>query len=250
MMDLSFVHYSEIDSTSTEIRRRIEAGENVEGLVITADSQTFGRGRSGKSFESADGKGLYFSMAVKACNSAETGNLACWAAVACANALKEQCGLDVSFKWVNDLIVNEKKLGGILLELVPSADFGNFIVIGIGINCGQRSAEFGSEIENLAISLVMLGIECRPKDLAEKLALSLNTVLSGFPGNKPYVLAEYRARCITVQKVIYLIDGDLKKKVFSKCINDNFALVCISEDGKETEVRSGEVSVRGINGYI
>jgi len=110
-------HISRIDSTSSECKRRAAQGVP-EGLVITAEEQTGGRGRAGRSFQSPKGCGLYLSALLRPRLPAEqVVDITAWAAVAACDAVESACGVRPRIKWTNDLILNGKKLAGILSEL-------------------------------------------------------------------------------------------------------------------------------------
>ena len=133
-------HIQWLESTeSTNTLAKTLAAEGApHGTVVIADRQTGGRGRMGRSFCSPAGKGIYMSVILRPqCSPRELMHLTCAAAVAACDAITSVTKLCPSIKWTNDLILNEKKLGGILTEL--SFSFGNennfSAIIGIGINC-------------------------------------------------------------------------------------------------------------------
>ena len=109
--------FDTIDSTNNELKRRAVSG-TVDGTVILADQQTGGRGRRGRSFVSPAGKGLYLSAALRPqCPLSEISTLTAWTAVALCDAVESVCGVRPGIKWPNDLVLNRKKLCGILTEL-------------------------------------------------------------------------------------------------------------------------------------
>lgn len=133
-----------IDSTNNEIKRRAVSG-SVDGLVILADQQTGGRGRRGRSFVSPAGKGLYLSAALKPhCPLERVSSLTAWTAVALCDAIEQVCGVRPGIKWPNDLVLQDKKLCGVLTEMELEAETGSlgYVIIGIGINLRQNEADF------------------------------------------------------------------------------------------------------------
>ena len=149
--------FDTIDSTNNELKRRAVSG-TVDGTVILADQQTGGRGRRGRSFVSPAGKGLYLSAALRPrCPLSEISTLTAWTAVALCDAVEAACGVRPGIKWPNDLVLNRKKLCGILTELEWEAESGEFscVIIGAGINVSQDEADFGPEVAPIAISLAV-----------------------------------------------------------------------------------------------
>ena len=149
------LYFDTIDSTNNELKRRAVSG-SVDGTVILADQQTGGRGRRGRSFVSPAGKGLYLSAALRPqCPLSEISTLTAWTAVALCDAVEAVCGVRPGIKWPNDLVLNRKKLCGILTELEWEAESGEFscVIIGAGINVSQDEADFGPEVAPIAISL-------------------------------------------------------------------------------------------------
>ncbi len=127
------LHYDVIDSTNDEARRQVQQGEG-EGLVITAASQTAGRGKPGAGWFSPKGN-LYLSLVVKPHRSLrELAPLTITAALAARAAIVGATRLPVVIKWPNDLLVRGKKLGGILTERLSSGH----VIIGIGINLARH----------------------------------------------------------------------------------------------------------------
>lgn len=145
-------HFASIDSTNKAL---LEAAANgaAEGTVYVADEQTAGRGRGGHSWHSAPGDGLYVSALVKpslAMGDALLLSLA--TGVAAHDAIREVCGAQADLRWPNDLLLDGKKCGGILVESAVEPDGRlRYAVIGVGVNV--RHAEFPDELAALATSL-------------------------------------------------------------------------------------------------
>lgn len=242
-----------VDSTNTECKRRFLTGSS-EGLVVLADEQTGGRGRVGRSFLSLPGKGLYLSVLLQPrLQPMEAVNLTAWAAVAVCDAVEEVCGVRPGIKWTNDLILNGKKLGGILTEMELEAETGalRWIICGIGINCGHGPEDFPEELRPVATSLAMaLGHPVRRAELAAALVRALDRMYRRFPhdGLADY-LAAYRRDCVTVGRQVQLLGRGEPQQAFAEAITEDFALAVRYPDGERAVVNAGEVSVRGICGY-
>lgn len=129
------IYYFEGISSTMDIAMQLGMKGCPEGAVVLAENQTKGRGRLGRSWFSPKHKGLYLSLILKPKALASgVSILTLLAAVSASEAVEEITGLDMQIKWPNDLFVGHKKAGGILTELVASAEQVNFVVIGIGLN--------------------------------------------------------------------------------------------------------------------
>ncbi len=243
-----------VDSTNSEVKRRA-AGGAAEGLVILADEQTAGRGRRGNTFQSLRGKGLFCSVLLRPQVPLDAlSQLTAWTAVAVCRAIETCCGLACGIKWTNDIIWNGKKLCGILTELEFEAESAAAVavVVGVGINVGQTDSDFGPDLSPLAVSLSQaLGRPVRRAELAAALLTALDEMYAAFPREKGAYLEEYRLRCVTTGHEVALVRPDgSRKPAFAQGVDDDFSLVCRLPDGRERTVTAGEVSVRGLLGYV
>ena len=242
-----------IDSTNTECKRQAMAGA-AEGLVVTAEEQTGGRGRRGRSFQSPRGKGLYLSALLRPrLEPAQVANFTAWVAVAVCDGIQAACGLRPQIKWTNDIILNGKKLVGILTELglVSESNDLDYLVTGIGVNVNQSAGDFDPEIRDMATSLALaLGRPGRRSELAVQIIRALDRAYAGFPQNKGEYLEKYRADCITIGKQVQVITPISRREGFAVAVDDGFDLLVQFPDGTEEAFSSGEVSVRGMYGYV
>ena len=190
-------YFESVDSTNTLAKKLAEQGAP-HGTVIIAGQQTGGRGRMGRSFTSAPGKGIYLSVILRpACHARELMHLTCATAVATCNAIDKISGLRPGIKWVNDLIAKDKKLGGILTELSvdPSTGLVNYAIIGIGINC--KAQVFPPELRDIAISLESATEKSIHLDaVSATLILSLWNMNEKLLTQKTELLAEYNHQLI------------------------------------------------------
>ena len=247
------LYFDTIDSTNNELKRRAVSG-TVDGTVILADQQTGGRGRRGRSFVSPAGKGLYLSAALRPrCPLSEISTLTAWTAVALCDAVEAVCGVRPGIKWPNDLVLNRKKLCGILTELEWEAESGEFscVIIGAGINVSQDEADFGPEVAPIAISLAQaLGTAPDRTELAAQVIRSLNALYDDFPAQNAAYLECFRRDCLTVGNPIKVISGAGERIGTATGISDDFGLTVRWEDGSTETLTSGEVSVRGLYDYV
>lgn len=242
-----------IDSTNTECKRQAMAGA-VEGLVVTAEEQTGGRGRRGRSFQSPRGKGLYLSALLRPrLEPAQVANFTAWVAVAVCDGIQAACGLRPQIKWTNDIILNGKKLVGILTELglVSESNDLDYLVTGIGVNVNQSAGDFDPEIRDMDTSLALaLGRPVRRSELAVQIIRALDRAYAGFPQNQGEYLEKYRADCITIGRQVQVITPISRREGFAVAVDDGFDLLVQFPDGTEEAFSSGEVSVRGMYGYV
>ena len=145
------LYFDSIDSTNNELKRQAET-QVCHGLLAVAEEQTAGRGRRGHGWVSPSGTGIWFSVLLKPEVSPDKASmLTLVAAMAVAKAITETTGLVSQIKWPNDIVVNKKKVCGMLTELSAEMTRINYVVIGIGINANNK--EFPDEIKETATSL-------------------------------------------------------------------------------------------------
>ena len=242
-----------VDSTNTECKRQALAG-TPEGLVVLAEEQTGGRGRRGRSFQSPRGKGLYLPALLRPrLEPKETINFTAWVAVAVCDAIEKTCGFRPQIKWTNDLVYQKKKLVGILTEmgLENESNSLQYMVPGIGINVNQTEDDFDPEIRSMAGSLFQIVQHTvRRTTLASEVILALDRMYAAFPQKKAEYLARYRADCMTPGQHVQLITPTSRREAFAEAIDDDFRLVVRLPDGTREAIASGEVSVRGMYGYV
>ena len=244
--------YEEVTSTN-DLAKKMAVQGAPEGTVLVAGCQTAGRGRLGRSFCSLKGLGVYLSVILRPeCTPDKLMHLTCAAAVAACNAVENASGMRPQIKWTNDLVAEGKKLGGILTELsVNASGKVNWAVIGIGINCCQRNQDFPPEIQDIATSLLQCtGRNILPGHVAGHLIDALYQTRRTLLTKKEDILQVYRMDCMTVGQKILLVRGEEKRYGTALDITDDGGLAVRFEDGSVETVQSGEVSVRGLYGYV
>ena len=233
------IHLKTVDSTNEEAKRRV-----CDGLAVVADEQTGGKGRQGRSFLSAAGKGLYVSCVMRVnCDISHVAEITARAAVCVHSAIESTCGIKADIKWPNDLVFASKKLCGILTELYFDNDVP-YVILGIGINLNHDEHDFGG-LSDIAVSIKQIcGKEPDKELLFRNLICEIDKLFETFPEGKAHYLQEYRRFCVTTGKNVSVIKGTEKTPAFAECVNDDFALVVRYEDGSVAAVDSGEVSIR------
>ena len=246
--------FDEIDSTNNYAKQIALSGA-ADGTVIVADCQTAGRGRMDRSFQSPKGKGIYLTALLRPSLPPERLlPVTALAGVAVCAAVERVCGVRPGLKWPNDPVLGGKKLCGILTELSVEAETGRvqYLVLGIGVNVLQTAEDFTPEVAEMAASLAMaLGRPVSRPALAAALIEELDRLYAALKaGDLGDYLAIYRRDCVNLGKTVQLLSPGGRETVTAVGIDGDFGLVVRGDDGRERAVRSGEVSVRGLYGYV
>ena len=242
--------YDTLESTNIRAKELAKA-DAPHGTVVIAGSQTGGRGRMGRSFLSPAG-GVYLSVILRpACPPDRLMHLTCAAATAGCIAVERACGICPDIKWTNDLVYGKKKLGGILTELVLRTDGAvEAAIIGIGINC-KKATDFPPELQATVTSIQEISSAgCTADALTAKLVEALWKMDKELFTGKQEMMAYYRRRCITLGKEIKILTGDTVQYGIALDLDENGGLLVRFTDGSEKIVASGEVSIRGMYGYL
>ena len=246
--------YDVIDSTNSEAKRLLAAGLSGDAL-LAAEQQTGGRGRRGRSFQSAAGKGVYLSILLRPkLAPSQLMPLTGLIAVAMSRAVDRVAGTHSQIKWTNDLILNGRKLCGILTELSVEGETGElqYVVAGIGFNVSQREEDFVGEVSKIATSILReTGRLISRAELSAAMIEELDALYTALrSGETSGYLDEYRHRCVTIGREVQLLWQDTKEKVTALDVDEEFGLIVRRENGTVETVRTGEVSVRGLYGYV
>lgn len=246
--DVSVLYFDTIDSTNT--RAKLLAAQGApQGTVLIANHQTGGRGRRGRTFLSPPGTGIYMSVILRPhCPPSELMHLTCAAAVAMCDAVEQAAGFRPGIKWTNDLVHEKRKLAGILTELGFSPDgLVDWAVIGVGINCLQKEADFDPAIRSFAGSVSMFAPCHRAKLAAAMVKALLDLDLS----EKESIMHSYRRDCITLGREVSLLRADGHPRHGRALdITDDGALVVEFAPNVAEIINSGEISIRGMYGYV
>ena len=248
------IFFDVIDSTNELCKRE----DLPDGTFVVAAAQTGGKGRMGRRFESKAG-GVFLSFRFSP--SVPADRLACvtgMAAVAAARAISEVAGEGCSVKWVNDILLGGKKIGGILCE-TEFCGGAPTVILGIGINANNPAQDFAWDEEKKAGSILTeTGKNVDLSRLAAALIENFGALRSDLEdGNISAYLEEYRRICTTLGHEVTLLWRDGSKEFsqygersfgFAKAVSDTFGLVVEYPDGTREELFSGEVSVRGADG--
>ncbi|MCI9533115.1 MAG: biotin--[acetyl-CoA-carboxylase] ligase [Lachnospiraceae bacterium] len=249
-------YYHELDSTNNEAKRMAEEKPGLQGhgAVIVAESQNAGRGRRGRGWDSPQGSGIFFTILLKpGMDPANAPMLTLVKALAAAKGIQKSTGLDAAIKWPNDVVVGGRKVVGILTEMSAQVDYVNHIVVGTGINVHQTS--FPEELASKATSLdIELGQAKKQVLRAALLAAVLEEFEHYYEAfmqtqDLSALREEYNALLVNCGRQVRVLDplGEFEGKALG--INERGELL-VEREGGAVKVSSGEVSVRGIYGYV
>lgn len=241
-----------VDSTNNYLKRLAMEGAE-DGTVVVADEQTAGRGRLGRSFQSPPGAGIYMSFLLRPqVEPARAVNLTACTAVAMCDAVQAACGLRPQIKWTNDVLLSRRKICGILTEMSVEGETGalQYVVVGIGVNVNQALEDFPEDIRHIAGSVAMAAGERVDRGrLTAEIINAMDKMYAGWLEGV-WSVDRYRADCATLGREVRVIRGDTQRVAVAEAVDDDFGLVVRYEDGTRETVVSGEVSVRGLEGYV
>lgn len=250
---LRLICLDSVDSTNSYAKRlALEPG--ADGTVVLAEEQTGGRGRYGRSFLSPKGRGVYLSaLFTPRIPPDRLPPVTLYAAEAVCDAVEEVCGVRPGIKWTNDILLDGKKLCGILTELSVESESGllQSVVVGIGTNVNHRPEDFSEEVRPLATSLAIhLGRPVSRAAFAGALVNRLEALGQAVCSGARLSLDRYRADCVTLGRDIRILQGDQIRFGRAMDIDDGGALLVRRPDGGMEALNYGEVSVRGMYGYV
>lgn len=216
--------------------------------VVVAETQTGGRGRLGKSWQSPPGTGLYFSVILRPeLPQQELPKITLAAGLAVAKALEAVTNLAIGIKWPNDLILNGRKLGGILCEMSGMQGEGRpAVILGIGLNVNSPRSAFPTNLQDKATSLLIAtGSEHRRSDLLQAILLEVKKTIVFFE-QKGFgrILAEWRQRDVTLgRELSWLTQGGEIVRGVSMGPDDTGQLLIRDENDRIHEVLSGDINI-------
>lgn len=237
------IFLDETGSTNDWLKER--CGELSDGTCVYAERQTAGRGRRGHIWEGAEGM---LAMSVLLKNPADFGTLTARIGLAVCDAVSELYPTltKIGIKWPNDIIIENRKVCGILCESVKIGDCLN-VICGIGVNVSQDDDYFQKvNLPNGGSLKSLSGVELPKKILCERIAQ--HVILRS---NEKFCdcYEEYKSKILNIGREVKIIRGNEERRAKAVDVAENGCLICEDENGR-FEVNSGEVSVRGANGYL
>ncbi len=246
----NLVFLEQVDSTNEEAKRQAEKGAP-DGTLVAAAEQSAGKGRRGRTWISEKGTGVWMSLLLRPDFPPECASmLTLVAAMAVEKGISRVTGVDGQIKWPNDVVIEGKKVCGILTEMSTEMECIHYVVVGIGINVGTE--EFPEEIRDLATSLY-LSTQKKVKRavLAAAVAEAWEFYYEQFlkSGDLRFLMEEYNERLVNRGREVKVLALDGGYMGISQGINEKGELL-VETGGMVRTVISGEVSVRGIYGDV
>ena len=242
------IHFESIDSTNNYAK--LIANEALDGTVVISEEQISGRGRLGKCWYSKKHEGIWMSIILKPnILPMDAPFITLVAGASIVKALRN-LGVEATIKWPNDIILNGKKTCGILTELSAEIERVNYIVVGIGINV--KTINFPEDIGNIATSIQREGYDLSRVDIVRNILSEFELKYNSYinENDKLPTLDICKNYSAIIGKEIYTIKNNFKEKVKCIDINENGDLVVEDINGNVKEIISGEVSIRGEQGYV
>lgn len=261
------IYYDRLASTNDEARLLAEQGAP-HGTLVVAEEQTGGKGRKRRPWSSPPGIGIWMSFILRPqIEPDHASRMTLLAAMAVYDAVRE-LNIPCQIKWPNDIVIDGKKVCGILTEMSATQDSINYVVVGIGLNVHNQ--EFPEGIRDVAISLDMAKNLKEAKEAEEKASTQrkigstihrsalIARILERFEyyyqqflkkEDLAFIQDAYNARLVNRGQTVYVIDKEQTRSGQCRGIDETGCLVVLM-DGKEEHILSGEVSVRGVLGYV
>ncbi len=244
-------YYEETLSTNLDCKT-LAQNDALEGTVVIADYQTKGRGRRGRDWESPKGTSISFSILLRPrLNPDKASMLTLLQAMAVVKAIKEVCNLDAKIKWPNDVVVNDKKVCGILTEMHMETDSVFCVIVGTGINVNQEC--ISEELKQKATSLrIERGNEISRADILERVLYWFEYYYDSFLkiGDLSTLQTTYNDMLVSMNREVKVLDPMGSFQGIAKGINEKGELIVQLKNGSLQYVYAGEVSVRGLYGYV
>ncbi len=250
IFEKNILFYDAIDSTNLEAKRKATEGAP-HGTLIIADTQTSGRGRLGRNWSSPAGQGIWMSLLLRpSFTPAMAPKLTLLAAMAVSDVLNN-LGLFCAIKWPNDIIINGKKVCGILTEMATDGDHISHVVVGIGINVHNDC--FPEDIEKIATSIFKEYPEYNVKreflmcEIIKRFEFYYNTFI--IEETLSFMCEVYNERLVHRNTDVFIVEGEEIRQ--GRCLGiDKQGLLVVEFEGIKESITSGEISVRGIYGYV
>lgn len=236
------VFYLPSVTSTNEVAKKLAAEGCPEGTLVAAEEQTAGRGRLGRRWVSPPG-GLWFSLVLRpGLALTDLGLLTVAAAVALRRAVQAAAGVQAEIKWPNDLLVNGRKIAGILAEASGELGCAVQVILGVGVNINQRTEDFSEELRERATSLrAVLGRPAPRLPVLRAFLSSFEELYAGIGRNRcETVLAEAAAHSATLGRRVRVTAGGRVFEGLALRLDPDGALVLGNDEG-EARILTGEV---------
>lgn len=246
-----FIYLESVDSTN-RIAKEL-AYEKEEGLVVISEEQLGGKGRMGRNWISPKYKGIWMTILIKPdIDPSEASKITLIASAAIHRAM-DKMGIYTQIKWPNDILINRKKICGILTEMNCELDLVNYMIVGIGINANLDRKDFSEDLKEKASSIkIEVGKEVNRKELVGNILNEFEKLYDIYKNNGHIKesIEINRQNLVFLNEKIKIIKKGNEEIALAKDLDDNGMLVVEHEDESIEKIFSGEISIRGLNGYI
>lgn len=248
----NIMYFSTIDSTNNKSKELALDG-SPNGTVVISEEQTLGRGRLGRNWVSPKYKGIWMSIILKP--DTDPMNVPKVTQVGAAAVIKtlNELGIKATIKWPNDIVMNNKKICGILTEMSGELNKVNYVIMGIGINVNIDIEDFPEELKDIATSISHEeGRYLKRKDLVSSLLNNFEILYDEFEKEESINLSVNicRENSALIGKEVKIINRGKESIGKAVDLNDEGQLLVQYSDGKIDKIISGEVSIRGLYGYV
>ena len=250
-MSKKVFYYETIDSTNIQAARLAKEGAK-HGCVVIAKEQTAGKGRRGREWESPKDENIYMSILLRPeMEPSKAPMLTLVMAYSVARSLCKKGFDNVQIKWPNDVIIGGKKICGILTEMELAGNEISHVVIGVGINVNTKG--FSKELKEKATSLYLESgkiqeMEELQKDIMETFWADYEQFVTD--GDLSFLKESYNRILVNQEREVRVLEPGHEYTAYAVGINNNGELLVRTADGEEHAIYAGEVSVRGVYGYI
>jgi len=239
------VHVHEVVASTQDVLRDLAEAGAPEGTLVVAEQQNRGRGRMGRSWVSPPGKGIWMSLLLRPnVPLLQTPQLTLLAAVALNRAIERVTGLDIGIKWPNDLLIDGRKISGILLESATEDERIRYVVVGMGISVNLEETDYPEEVAAKAVSLRMASGRVLDRiELIAEILKEFEELYSVFnaSGFEPIRLL-WEARSINLNKPTVLMTAGGRIEGIPRGISETGALIVEMPDGGMQTVYSAEIN--------
>lgn len=244
----TIVYEKQVDSTN-RLARRLAMDGAAHGTLVIAEEQTAGRGRRGRGWVSPPGESIYMTLILRPdAHPSQVAMLSLQTALAVARGIHRATGADARIKWPNDIVVNGRKVCGMLLEMNADEQSVHDVVAGIGINVHP-----GAVCEEIAATAGALDVLCgktlRRADIVRAFLEEYEAV-DALAKDHNALMAAYMERSATLGHVVRVVGLNEEFMGTAVRVTPSGSLIVKTEDGSEREVLAGDVSVRGVMGYV
>ena len=257
-ISIQYEYYKTIDSTNNELKRRLASGKPPEGTVISAGTQTAGRGRTGHDWVSVPDVSVATSMVLYPSRIPQTmiPQMTIVAAMAVTEAVSGLYGLQPQIKWPNDLLLSHKKICGILTERI-----GDAVIIGIGINMypgsypdslSEHAVSIAEELERMGVTVQNMQYQLSRRALTEQLWENFLRLYGQWQSARDlsFLLEKYNARLVNANRAVRIMEPSGSYEATAIAMDEKGRLIVRTAAGDSRYIDSGEVHVRGIDGYV